>query len=423
MFRTKQHDVVVVGAGPVGLVTALSLARKGIRVKIIDEAWQRAAHAYGLALHPASVSILDRLGVLESVLDKCYRIRAVGVYEGAQRQVDVDISALKGDFSFIAVLRQCELEELLTHALARNGVQVEWSRRMAQIQQGPESVHLTVDHLDKESVGYAVGTTSWIVKSSAEFAVPFVVGCDGGRSLVRRQLGISFPDVGPAEHYAVFEFSTDYDFDHEMRIMLNPKNTSVVWPMPDGCCRFSFQLPEYDDPCDERVKNRLLVELGVQRYPYMNNADLERLLRERAPWFSGSIDSIRWRLLVRFERRLAQSFGSGRVWLAGDAAHLASPVGIQSMNVGLREGVQVAELLAGILQGKSTPQSMVHYGEERRREWELLLGLGSKLVPITMASAWMMKYGRTLLTGLPASGANLAALARQVGLAQCRTVA
>jgi hypothetical protein len=89
-----------------------------------------------------------------------------------------------------------------------------------------------------------------------------------------------------------------------MWVVLNPTNANVVWPLPGGCCRWSFELPDYDHPEQERQKNRLMAELDNVRYPMLKEDNLRMLLAERAPWFTGRIDAINWRLVVRFERRL-----------------------------------------------------------------------------------------------------------------------
>ena len=121
--------------------------------------------------------------------------------------------------------------------------------------------------------------------------------------------------------------------------------TDAVWPLPDGYCRWSFQLADFTAPESSRVKDRIGLQLGTSQFPVLAEENLHALLAERASWFGGRVDEIDWRIVVRFESRLAEGFGNGRLWLAGDAGHMTGPVGMQSMNVGLREANELARII------------------------------------------------------------------------------
>ena len=417
MFGKKNPEVLVVGAGPVGLVAALTLARRGVRVRIIDEALRPAAHAYGLALHPDAMKVLKELEVVEPILQEAYRVNSLGLYVGNERRAQLDLADVDEEFPFVAVFRQSMLEELLADALAKHEIKVQWNYRMARME--PEDDHVKVDihKLERDTVGYAVSHTEWVVADEKSYQFPFVIGADGHRSLVRRRLGVEFPEVGTAQHFAVFEFATDFDFEQEMRVVLTPTSANVVWPLPNARCRWGFELPGYDHPEQERHKGRLAVELGSARYPMLEEENLRALLAERAPWFTGSADDIKWRLVVRFERRLAESFGSNRVWLAGDAGHMTNPVGVQSMNIGIREAHELGTLMANALQGTpDVPAGLGEYDQGRQAEWQKLFGINGGLTPGDETPKWARPYAGELVLALPGSGGGLDRLARQLGL-------
>ena len=417
MFGKKDPDVLVVGAGPVGLVAALTLARRGVRVQIIDEAWRPTTHAYALALHPRSLALLAELDIAGPVVDAAYRVDGIGLYEGTARRARLDVGAVGGAFPHIAVMSQSALEGLLAEELAGHHTQVQWNHRLARLVAAEDSVAVTVDKLEKDSVGYASSHSTWVVASGHDSEVPFVIGADGHGSLVRRRLGIDFPEVGHAQHFAVFEFETDFDFAHELRIVLNETDANVAWPLPGGRCRWSFELPAFDDPKEQRHKSRHMFELGTGRYPVLDAGGLPRLLEKRAPWFNGNIGDIAWRLVVRFERRLVKSFGSGRVWLAGDAAHMTSPVGIKSMNVGIQEAHRLATALADILEGAGDERLLSAYDTAQTVEWRHLMSLDGQVHTSEATPDWLRPYANELVLGLPASGSELESLAVQVGLA------
>ena len=140
------------------------------------------------------------------------------------------------------------------------------------------------------------------------------------------------------------------------------------------------------------------------------------MIAERATWFRGRIDQINWRIMVRFERRLAKLFGQNRVWLAGDAGHLTGPAGMHSMNVGLREALDLAAILAGVLRQGNSTDKLQDYNRQRIAEWRSLLGLGDGLMPLDQADSWVRRCSDRLLPCIPASGADLDALLRQIRL-------
>lgn len=143
---------------------------------------------------------------------------------------------------------------------------------------------------------------------------------------------------------------------------------------------------------------------------------LQTFLRERAPWFENEILEIDWSVDVQFENRVAKRFGSDRCWLAGDSAHQTSPLGMQSMNVGLFEGDATAGLLKKILREDAPIDVLEAFGEERLRDWQRLLGITANLEATEGASAWCAANRAKILSCVPASGIHLEALLRQLGL-------
>ncbi|HKV07858.1 MAG TPA: FAD-dependent monooxygenase [Thermoanaerobaculia bacterium] len=405
--RDDQPEVLVVGAGPVGLFAAVRLAERGIRVQIVDEERRPAARSYALALHPASLGLLAEAGLASAVLDQGHRLESLAFYEGRERRALLDFAALPGRFPFVTVLPQQSLEGILESRLEELGVRVLWNHRLAglKLRIGGGAV-AEVERLSRG--GGAVEETFGVRPG-------FVIGADGHRSAVRRALALEFPEVGPAELYAVFEISSAEDAGHEVRVVMDGA-ASVLWPIGRERFRWSFQIADWEGFVEPRFKNRRFGEVGEEPFPYLVKERLTELIRERAPWFSGAEGEVIWSAAVRFERRLAGRFGRESAWLAGDSAHLAGPIGNHSLNVGLREAEELASRLERILREGAPAGLLEEYGHEAHTEWRRLLGLKGAPIPGEETSPWVRRNAGRLLSAIPASGEDLELLFEQLGV-------
>ncbi|MHC4698381.1 MAG: FAD-dependent oxidoreductase [Planctomycetota bacterium] len=411
-----ETEVLIVGAGPVGLFTALSLTSRGVDVKIVDEEFRTAAHSYAVAVHPRSLELLDELGAATDILAQGYRVETVAFYDGPNKCGGVRLSELDCKFPFVLVLPQSALEGLLERQLRKKGVKVEWNHRVTHLQADEAHATAAVDRLTKASCGYAVATTEWITEKTTQVGAAFVVGADGHRSVVRRALGTEYTAVGPTESFAVFEFETSADLAGEVRIVLAEDTTSVLWPLPNSRCRWSFQRQQTGASEEPRMKHRLTVPIGRQAVPQIPPEGLGELIHTRAPWFSWGVRNIDWSMEVRFERRLAGSYGQDRLWLAGDAAHLTGPVGGQSVNMGFREAAELSSRLTGILRDAAPLSSLADYNTQFLTQWRQLLAVDGGLAPTEDAPEWARTRCSRILPCIPATGDDLSSLAAQIGL-------
>ncbi|RMF84241.1 MAG: FAD-dependent oxidoreductase, partial [Planctomycetota bacterium] len=229
MIGIHETDVLVVGAGPVGLLTALLLNERGVRVQIIDEQWRGAAHSYACGLHPSSQTLLHSLGLMNSILSDGLHLNTVAFYEGARRHAAVKYAELDVDYPFLAVLRQDQLERILAEALEQRGVRVGWNQRLAVLEPKDGYVEATIDHLAKVTAGYATARTEWTVDRVATTHAKFVVGADGIHSTVRRLTGLDVETVAPPQTFAVFEFRTHLDRGHELAVVFVDGTANVMW--------------------------------------------------------------------------------------------------------------------------------------------------------------------------------------------------
>ncbi len=403
-------EVLVVGAGPVGLVAALSLAQHGVRVRIIDEERGPAARSYALALHPRSLRLLDTLGVAEELVGLGHRLDRVVFFEGAVGHATVDFSKLRSRFPFALVIPQQAIEGALVSALAGRGVEVGWGTRLAEATTLREGVVATLERLDPSSSGRHA------VQAVETAEVGWVVGADGHRSRVRALCGARLEDVAPHRLYTVFEFSGAAPHAEELWVVLDGATATALWPVGVGRCRFSFQLDRWSEVAEPRAKSRRYPALGNGYEAEVAHEDLVALAQRRAPWYRGKIGEVVWSSTVRFEVGIADRFGRGRLWLCGDAAHLVDPIGVASMNVGLHEAHELAARLARVLRDGASPQLLTEYDQACQLEWRTLLGLARGARPRPDCDPWVEMHAGRLPECIPASGPDLAELLLQIGL-------
>jgi 2-polyprenyl-6-methoxyphenol hydroxylase-like FAD-dependent oxidoreductase len=244
------------------------------------------------------------------------------------------------------------LERVLGDRLRRSRHEVLWDHRADALRENGHSVLTRVGRLEKHSMGYPIARTDWVVAKETEVQSQFVIGADGYHSFVRRASGCRFEHVGKAQMFAVFELTSTIDLGHEARVVLHEGTTNVVWPIGGNRVRWSFEVPADSPPLD--------------------GGGLRGLLEVRAPWFRNGCSEIHWAACALFEQRLVDRFGRGRTWLAGDAAHSTGPVGVQSMNVGLREAHDLVERISAAVKTGGDLATFERYEAERQREWRRL---------------------------------------------------
>jgi 2-polyprenyl-6-methoxyphenol hydroxylase-like FAD-dependent oxidoreductase len=408
-----EPEVLIVGAGPVGLFAGLLLAQRGIRVEIVDQERRPAARSYALALHAATLRLLNEAGIAAGLLERAQRVDTLAFYEGGERRVALDLSTLSSDFPCVAVLPQQLLENALESRLVEAGGRVLWNHRVSEIALGggAAAVHIDrIERVDRSEDSPAVVTESYLVRPE------HVIGADGHRSVVRKALHASWVEMSPAALFAVFEMTIDRALEPEVRVVLEPGTASVLWPLGPHRARWSFQIESWEGFEETRHKSRRFPQVMDEPFPYLVHDRLAELTAARAPWFTAAVGEILWSMVTPFEHRLASRFGQENAWLAGDAAHLASPIGAQSMNVGLREAWDLAVNLDWVLRDDYPFAVLERCVDKHRREWHRLFGAGGKPQPNPATPAWVRKNAGRLTPCIPASGDDLDRLLRQIGL-------
>jgi 2-polyprenyl-6-methoxyphenol hydroxylase-like FAD-dependent oxidoreductase len=397
MFRHPDPEVLVVGAGPIGLVATLFLQQLGVRVEVVDMHQRTTQHSYALAIHPRTLRVLDEAGLSEGLIATGQKLSKVAYYEGPERRAEIDYAALASEHPYLLVLRQSLLERAAEKALRQKNLKVLWGHRLQSLSADDATPRADVAKLDQVASGYPIARSEWVVVKSETIRPAFVIGADGYDSAVRRMAGIEMEELGAGQIFSVYEIEASGDLPAEVRVILDPDLTSVYWPLEQGRCRWGFQIREAAGH-----------EASMER--------LAQLIAARAPWFTAQPTQIYWSTLGLFESRLARSFGKGGAWLAGDAAHQAAPVGVHSMNSGLVEARELATRMMRILRAGGEASLLREFATQAHGAWQRLLGAGREVRALPGADPWVREARARIVASIPASGDDLEPLLQQIGL-------
>lgn len=415
-MRKTQTEVLVVGAGPVGLWTALLLAERGLEVSLIDREARTTARSYACALHPATLKLLDSMGLAESALERGRRVETLAFYEGASRRGEVHFAQAGGAYPFLLVLPQNALEGLLEQRLRAAGVPVHWNHRFEELTQEETGITAAVDELEGTSTGYIVPHWETVIKSRSQVRAEFLIGADGHNSMVRPRAGLDYQRTGPTESFAAFEFESASAITDELRVVLDEATTNVLWPLGENRYRWTFQLMRAELSGDFPEKERRSVRVDQPIIDERTRQYVQKIAQQRAPWFTQQVKKVLWCSEVNFERRLVARFGASRCWLLGDAAHQTGPVGVQSMNRGFAEAAELSSILCRVLREGGSVDLLEAYDREQQKAWRSLLGLTGGLKPRPEANSWIAQHSVRILPCLPACGQDLGRLAGQLQL-------
>ncbi|MBQ0986785.1 FAD-dependent monooxygenase [Streptomyces sp. F63] len=303
-------DVLVVGAGPTGLTAACEARRHGLTARIIDRATGRSGFSKALVVHARTMEVFETMGVADRVLAAGARFAALNVNTRHRAPVRVDLLGLPwGDtaYPFWLSVPQYATEHILESHLTAGGGAVEWGVALEDLRDDGDSVEAMLAHGDgrRETV-----RARW------------VIGCDGGRSRVREASGLRLDRSDAGAVFVLADVLTTAELtEDEGHVFLGPEGLLLIVPMPEPRrWRIIAHVPGVRE--DERLT--------------LDAPFLDELVRSRAGIAFGSHD-VTWRSQFALSHGLVDHYRRGRVFLAGDAAHIHSPVGGQGLNTGVQD--------------------------------------------------------------------------------------
>ncbi|MGW4749775.1 FAD-dependent monooxygenase [Streptomyces sp. NPDC004290] len=359
-------DVLIVGAGPVGLSAAAELRRHGVHCRLVDRLPARLPYAKAVGIQPRTLELWDRMGLVRSVLEAAVPLRGQLVYVDGRERDRIELTMPPEVPYGFAALPQYETERLLEEYVARRGTVIE---------RGTELLSFTQD---RDGVTARLRTASG---ADEELRVPYLIGCDGAHSVVRKTLGLSFEGGAFQEAYMLGDVVAEWDLPHAYGVRSSrgaadgSADVLVCIPLPgEGRYRMSMKLPpELAGSPDAGAGAGDGVAHGLQSGGGPGLADLQDVVDRLAPR-PARLSGLRWSSVFRISHRIVDRYGRGRVFVAGDAAHIHPPTGAQGMNTGVQDACNLAWKLALVVRGGAGPELLGTYDAERRPVGEEVVG-------------------------------------------------
>ena len=338
--ETGEPEVLVVGAGPVGLTMACELARHGVACRIVDSSPGPTEESRALGIQARTLEVFEDVGVVDQVLSKARKVHGFGAFSDGQRitHVTFDLEGLETPYPYLLVLPQGETEQILVDRLKDHGIGVERRTTLRGLIQDGSGVTATIED--------AEGRTSTT-------RVPWLIGADGARSVVRKALDLPFEGAEYEESFLLADVRLAWERpDDEMTITLTPEGPLIAFPFPEpGRWRL---VHASSGPVDES-----------EAEPGRVVARFQKMLREHGRP-EAVVSEPTWTSAFKIHRRVAERFREGRCFIAGDAAHIHSPAGGQGMNTGIQDAYNLAWKLALVVRGASPDSLLDSYSVERR---------------------------------------------------------
>jgi 2-polyprenyl-6-methoxyphenol hydroxylase-like FAD-dependent oxidoreductase len=332
----RRSDVLIIGAGPTGLVLALWLTKMGVTVRIIDKTPGPGTTSRALAVQARTLELYRQLDLTDAVLEQGHRVPGINLWVRGVRATRVPFADIAGDLTPYGpfIFPQDLHERLLIERLAAVGVTVERMTELVRFVAAADSVTAVLRGPDGQE---------------ASCEANYLAGCDGARSIVRQGIGTAFP----GGTYQQLFYVADIDaagpaLDGELHIDLDEADFLIVFPLKgQGRARLVGT-----------VRGERAADADTLRFEDVSARAIENMKVQ--------VRSVNWFSTYRVHHRVTDQFRKGRVFLLGDAAHVHSPAGGQGMNTGIGDAINLAWKLRSVLTHRAPDRLLDTYETERR---------------------------------------------------------
>jgi 2-polyprenyl-6-methoxyphenol hydroxylase-like FAD-dependent oxidoreductase len=363
-------QVLVVGAGPVGLTMAAELARYGVSVRIVDKAAHRTDKSKALVLWSRTLELLDRAGCGDTFVAAGHKVDAANIIVGERTIGHVSFTGVQSPHPYALMLPQSETERLLEAHLAALGVNLERAVEVIGFTDTGSAVTTTLRHPDGRQEAQQ---TAWLI------------GCDGAHSIVRHTLGLSFLGDTLQSDWILADI-------HLAGIRLPASEIAAYWHEDGVLAVFPIAPGRY----------RVIADTGRSEGPHPADPTLDQVqavVDRRGPAGLVVSDPI-WLSAFRINERKVADYRSGRAFVAGDAAHVHSPAGGQGMNTGMQDAVNLAWKLALVCRGECAAERLLDsYSQERSAIGAQVLAAAGRLTAVGVMKNHTAQVVRNLVAG------------------------
>ena len=366
-----RSDVLIVGAGPTGLVLALWLTRLGVKVRIVDKTAEPGTTSRALAVHARTLELYRQLDLADVIIARGHKVPAVNLWVQGKKEARLSFGDVGGDltpYPFLHIFPQDEHERLLIARLEEMGIAVE--RRTEVVSYSDEGDRILA------SLRGPGGD-----EERCEAA--FIGGCDGAHSLVRRTMGAGFPGGTYRQVFYVADVeAAGPPVDGELHVDLDEADFLALFPLAgSGRARL---IGTVRDGRADHADTLSFGDVGQRAIQHLK-VDVKRV-----NWFS----------TYHVHHRVTEHFRKGRAFLLGDAAHIHSPAGGQGMNTGIGDAINLAWKLAAVLQDRAPPVLLDSYEPERIAFARRLVKTTDRLFTLATAEGFVADIVRTRIVPL-----------------------
>ena len=354
-------DVLIVGAGPVGLTLAAALAAAGTRSTVIDRLAEGSNTSRAAVVHARTLEALEPIGVAHRLVARGLQAQRFTIRDRDRVLVPIAFDTLPTPYPYTLMVSQAVTESVLLQRLRELGGRVLRPRSLADLAQDTAGATATLD-------------------DGSRLRARYVVGADGMHSTVRERTRIAFSGAAYGESFVLADVRLSGGVPQsEVILYFSPAGMVVVAPLPDGVHRIVATVDEAPEHPDVAFVQALLDARGPEQ--------------ERAV-----VHEVLWSSRFRVHHRVADVYRQGRVLLAGDAAHVHSPAGGQGMNAGILDAMSLARALNRALAGDEA--ALDAYGAERRPVAQQVVALADRLTRLATVRPALRAWRNLVLSAL-----------------------
>ena len=373
----EKIDVLIVGAGPTGLMMAYLLAKQNISVRLIDKNAAPTDKSKALAVQSRTLEIFDYLGIVEPFLEQGLKIKSANPFSKKTQLAHISFESLKSPFNFVLSLEQSKTEKILSDFVKLKNIDIERELELLDFSETSDEVNATIRNNK--------------TKNTETVCAKWMIGCDGAHSLIRKKLDLSFLGKTFSDVFSLADIHLDWNKPHdELFFFLESEGVMGAIPMKeDNRYRLIFQLPR----CRNLLKNSSHTAIfDESEIADPSLSEVQEIIDKVAGGDAKVRDPI-WMANFHINSRLTKNYQIGRIFLVGDAAHIHSPVGGQGMNTGLQDAFNLSWKLSQDI--NQNPESPFLKSYELERQY-----VGKKLLESTENASHIATLKNSLLIKL-----------------------